>query len=1837
MNDVDHVFCDLTEEEESRLPLPDGWISMIKIPLTTSSAGPTQLRTYKNVRLTIESNEHPLIVQAQAKAKKRGLPEGWQLKSMVTRGGETEIFYYNSQLEFSMWDHPLLRSELCDILSKAGQNPGKLGIAREPVKPSASFLQTSEAALAQPAAIPLQASNYSVMSEKVSVVSAQGPSNRSVGGEASTQYAKAKSDRSVAISELDRSMDSVASSSEGPSDDNDNGPLHPTDATSVHHTIPAGSVSERSVEQLYLEMDSANGASAEQGGDMPSTAEYEFYSGNPAFSPGADTDLLQHDEYQSVQSESVVDNQRDWESVLNAYKDPGTEFDRISHRVKHIKPPVTVSGIRVLREDVMEANERVHQLLMRLRSMLSAKSGIESSILYPQNSPVDGNSQRQTAPNNVTLASDIVTALRQKPEFIVLAMANTNNVRDGSSVMVQTAFTVLHRLLHPFSADNSMTTAVLLQGINYQLDELTAVEQVFSELDSKVIIARALFVSDPNTAVTWDPLLSPLPVVPETRSETVLTCLLRVYAIRRDVTSYFRTVWRPILPGVVALLKQHGEAHRDEQQHHNSKAHSFANIIAVANRLLECTLSEKSILTFPPIATAVCRAVHEIGGQLAMHTYLFQLLILPNLLKVLAGDHESSENEDIYRVDNVEEIVNKYYDCGFWFKKEGEVESPEPGAGPGILDPLRTLIWLVWRIYTCSVFMSDTAVTALGMTEFLSDSKPIELDQHAYAYPPMRLRNTLRRLRRKIDRGCAFLLSMPMDAQGSEYLGVSEEEEELALAMQIQKLEAPTEMAQLLDRRVHALHFKPNEMLNLTIASRYEVGALFSDIALAMEMHDQAAKNPIYNAIAEYLNHNMDFDAGAAHEELMELSFLYVSDDFSGYGDNVGVSEEKAGGSFDTNELVTSRYDQLLRGLRLCNRYEDSLIKMVTRLQSGRVSSLFELAEDESWFHAPEFDANAKSDTVRLSKVHTAGSISKKKNAHYGLARSANVPVFPLFSRHNPQDHHPNVKSWKALQQDVIKSYRFHTSAPSANAGTSIARPKVLPPKVHPSSVIVTTTEAGLTTATRSRSRYTKIEINAKSNILVPTKSVVNQRNQMEENPTQKHSKFLKSLRDHSVIPTDEFQARYQRIIQERRRHKRQLLEQQLNRDESVSDARVGAGHNARNLKPFPEHLRHRQHGQLAGLYHDNGGDPRSSYESGHSHGRSRSTERSRNATRGVHRSGRYDHDQHYDVHDAAVESPHSLAQDIIREYSNLFVDPSQGQGGADRPHFMYVSRATHHRSVSPSSPRHRSRSLSPGLPEPMPAQTRFQSPTRALLHRLTDSSEHELRKSLELRKHDRNTDFEAEEPFSPTANKFYPPRGLRVPRVPEFLYNDEISDYSRSPSPSRTTSRSLSRSNSFSSSPVRGRSRDNSFSDLRHICRRGPEGEAPEYEEEEYLPISEPVKPVQVPIPNTVSIDLTAAREAVREPASSDDHSWTTGSSLPKHKKVNVSVVPVGSPMKIATDNAPTQQAAPVYANPDALRGAPRVITLSAATKWKGLQSHAPAPPVDTAAVPKRPEPVRPAEAASSPVPVVLKSTTAPPLSPPPVVREHRDQGHAPAPAAATEHRPIPLHTAAPASATEHRSIPLHTAPTVKPAVHPEPVGPPVSHQPLRISSSHAHSLSPPTDLPVSQPAPRPLPVPPSVPAPVVVAPTPKRAEDSEPVAFQYAMAFPSRSEHQAVGGELPSHVYDVNAAYAEAYERTKARMHVGLGAEEDGGEDSQGELDEDDLRLLMNAPASRRESMRAALMQKQKSKSRRASKLFADDDQIVSFLINGFQAIKVGSTLGTGEVNAVLAVFTL
>jgi hypothetical protein len=169
-------------------------------------------------------------------------------------------------------------------------------------------------------------------------------------------------------------------------------------------------------------------------------------------------------------------------------------------------------------------------------------------------------------------------------------------------------------------------------------------------------MSRALFIANPQIAITWNPMLNPMPVVPQVDLETVLASLLRIYAIRRDVTAYFRAIWRPVLPSTLELLKESD----------SNDSIFFSNVWAVANRFLECTLSDKSMVVFPPIATAICRATHEVGDFEALHYYLLNLLILPNLLKILSGDHESVENEDIYRTENIENICNKYFDNSLW-------------------------------------------------------------------------------------------------------------------------------------------------------------------------------------------------------------------------------------------------------------------------------------------------------------------------------------------------------------------------------------------------------------------------------------------------------------------------------------------------------------------------------------------------------------------------------------------------------------------------------------------------------------------------------------------------------------------------------------------------------------------------------------------------------------------------------------------------------------------------------------------------------------------------------------------------------------------------------------------------------------------------------------------------------------------------------------------------------------------------------------------------------------------------------------------------------------------
>ena len=210
------------------------------------------------------------------------------------------------------------------------------------------------------------------------------------------------------------------------------------------------------------------------------------------------------DEEESVTSNegalttAVVPQTRNWTEFLSHQREKENEIVySMVNRVSAEGLPMSLLSIRVLRSEVEEAGERIHQLVIKLRTLMTAKVGLESS-LYAHKSR-----QRNQRPlkSLITLGSDIVSSLRQNPRYILLAMKRMN--QPGSPVMPYIAFITLHRLLHPFSTDNSMTAALLLQGFNSQLDELSTIEQSLNERDYKKVIARALFISDPETAISW--------------------------------------------------------------------------------------------------------------------------------------------------------------------------------------------------------------------------------------------------------------------------------------------------------------------------------------------------------------------------------------------------------------------------------------------------------------------------------------------------------------------------------------------------------------------------------------------------------------------------------------------------------------------------------------------------------------------------------------------------------------------------------------------------------------------------------------------------------------------------------------------------------------------------------------------------------------------------------------------------------------------------------------------------------------------------------------------------------------------------------------------------------------------------------------------------------------------------------------------------------------------------------------------------------------------------------------------------------------------------------------
>lgn len=1269
-----------------------------------SGKGP--VKVYRHSRTGQEMHEHPILLQALTMTKRRPLPFGWSVIDTPTRSGEVQRSYFNADMNLTTSDHPTLRDCVIECLLGLGLDLDYIALVMSSPSPPLPPEPPHQPDHVEPAA-----PSTALDAEPVPLQTSLSPLQKHQLHALQQQYQQ-----------------------QSPSP-----PPQQRPSTNSYFSEPSAAPSGLRLADLgfgeYVE---------------PADSEYPLPDDPPP------------DEADGAEPSPAIAADR-WETILKQRRNDSQDYN--PHKPSDFPQlPISTSSLKVLRHDIDGSIRRVHRQLARLRALLAGRAGYDCSLTTIVEENVEDDNDRVL----ITLASDIVTELKQQPQHITAAMASSHKL--GGAAMLQIAFVSLHRLLHPFSTDNSLTTALLLESINFQLAELSAIEEMVPPEDSKKIVARALFISDPTLALSWNPREEALPVVPCVADETVLTCLLRCYAIRRDVTCYFRAIWMPVLPAISTLLGTFADL---------SDPLLLSNLLTVAHRLLECTFSDKAMTVFPPIATAVTRAINEIGGQDAMLFMLFNLIIMPNLVKIVGGDHDSVENEDVHRVDAARSIVNKYFDCKLWLQRPKREDLDAEALRS--LDVLTSLLWVVWRLFTVAAFMTESEVDCLTVPAFLQS----RLNHfNVSGVKERKLQNLVTRVKRRIAHGCAWLVRMPLDLQGSEYLGLNENQNFFGLP-------SSPETTELLDMRISSLAFKPGEMLNLTMASKQELLGLFADVGMAMDDRQYSSDTPLYQAISTFLSlFPEDQNDNENKEELMELVFLYASESMDSHEDDSGVDKE----------IIARTYWQLLRGVKLCCRYEDTLINLVRKVENQEVSNVHELVEDNGWYFEPEFDLDFKISHVDIAEKHTAGSKGKIRNPKFGLQQASTASVFPLFSQYSHSDN--QHRSLRELQDDAIASYRFGSANRGVDAGTSLGRQRVLKPKLGPKEMKVTTLKEDKVRSnyarseTSSGSTYTRSNLKPSSTFLATTESFRNMKAPNRATNKQYDESFMRSMRGHAIIPTEEFQSRYHRRKKAWYFHANDQL--RLQGSTSAPGHRESKGeeeHPSRSppkplrkrapgdsvqaiaspvAMPFPEHLRHR-------IRRDSG-DPEILPPA---------------------------------AEEVVAETKTSWKNDsayvkaLIAEYhaNVLKVVPPSSPGELD--------------SVSVGS-KARARSRSPSMPRAFETTNNLLSPTKSVSKKMTTQdpvSRQFLRdlgegKPPELRSYEPNELVaHHNEPFVLTRAKQYPPTGLRVPRVPHHLLPpDDMEDDDNA---SKGSSSAASRSTG-------GRSRGRSPSPAAPAARRG-------------------------------------------------------------------------------------------------------------------------------------------------------------------------------------------------------------------------------------------------------------------------------------------------------------------------------------------------------------------------------------------------------------------------------
>ena len=305
--------------------------------------------------------------------------------------------------------------------------------------------------------------------------------------------------------------------------------------------------------------------------------------------------------------------------------------------------------------------------------------------------------------------------------------------------------------------------------------------------------------------------------------------------------------------------------------------------------------------------------------------------------------------------------------------------------------------------------------------------------------------------------------------------------------------------------RLISLLVKPPEMASWVVMSRLELVKLFLDIRTAVEASGQGLGSPFFVQICSFLAANDGVPADNV-EYLLQIPVRQpdATDPESGSrlaplpsdhdsvpgraggrgGGGGGGGGDRGDGSLSHTPSGISlayRYQQLSHGLELATKYEETLVRILKRIESRQRTSLYDLVEDEAAElikAEPDGVLRPEDDASKFLK-HTAASKKKIAEAHFGLEKMRKARLIPS-KRPDSWEH----VSRRSLENEMFASYRFGTPSLLVNAGTSMGRHNgcfapILPPSATAPAGRNNFSSNGSVAMASTRSKYTKFDVPA--------------------------------------------------------------------------------------------------------------------------------------------------------------------------------------------------------------------------------------------------------------------------------------------------------------------------------------------------------------------------------------------------------------------------------------------------------------------------------------------------------------------------------------------------------------------------------------------------------------------------------------------------------------------------------------------------------------------------------------------------------------------------------------